>query len=69
MPLLAGPALAQYTVYRANRHIKVDDLTMEQMKTARGSSVCSFGAFTSASSAEKHALQFGGNGAACGCGE
>lgn len=69
--LFIATALAdstKYYVYCANGRIEVDSRNPEQMKSARGSDVCSFGEFNYLSDAEALARkQFGGVGAACSC--
>ena len=56
----------QYTVYCSGK-IEVDSRTHAQMLSARGTPLCQFGSFSSASSAEAHAKNFGGKGARCKC--
>jgi hypothetical protein len=58
---------ASYWVYCASGKIEVDSRNPEQMKSARGSDVCQFGAHSSSSGARDHARSFGGIGARCGC--
>ena len=58
---------ASYWVYCASGKIEVDSRNLDQMKSARGSDVCQFGAHSSASGAQDHAKSFGGVGARCGC--
>jgi hypothetical protein len=54
-------------VYCANNKIEVDSRNLEQMRSARGSGTCQFGAHSSHSGALDHAKSFGGVGARCGC--
>jgi hypothetical protein len=68
--LVASAAVAQtrYTVYCANNRIEVDSRDDKQMRSARGSGICSFGNFGFRMDAEKHSKQFGGVGGKCSCG-
>jgi hypothetical protein len=63
---VAAAQATRYTVYCSGR-IEVDSRTQEQMLSARGTPLCQFGSFSSASDAERHALNFGGKGASCRC--
>ncbi len=66
----AAWAATHYSVYCANHKIEVDDRTLEEMKSARGSGVCMFGEFNYLSDAENLAnKQFGGAGHPCTCGD
>ncbi len=64
-----GAALAQsYFVHCANGKIEVDSRNLQQMKTARGSSVCQLGGFNFLSDAQSFAQKnFGGAGKTCSC--
>jgi hypothetical protein len=66
----ATQAAAETGVYCADDRIEVDDRSLEQMKDARGSDVCQLGQFDYVSDADDFAEEnFGGEGAACTCGD
>ena len=62
-------ALADYYVYCANNRIEVDSRNPEQMRSARGSSLCQMGpSFGFLSDAQNFAQRnFGGAGRSCSC--
>jgi hypothetical protein len=66
---MPGAARAQsYFVHCANGKIEVDSRNLQQMKTARGSSVCQLGGFNYLSDAQSFAQKnFGGAGKTCSC--
>ncbi len=64
----AAVAETRYTVYCANSRIEVDMRDNQQMRSARGSDVCSFGSFPLLGDAQRHSRQFGGVGGRCSCG-
>ena len=70
--LSAPPALAEdvehYSVYCADSRIEISFWDLDQMKVRRGSDVCQFARYTSASSAVDFARKnFGGEGSPCSC--
>jgi hypothetical protein len=54
-----------YFVYCANDRIEISMSNLEQMKSARGSSVYQLGGFHYLSDAQAYAKRFGGEGASC----
>ncbi len=66
-PILKADNKDYYSVYCADGKIEVEMRNLEQMKSARGSNVCSMQKFESASSAEDFAKKQGGKGSACSC--
>jgi hypothetical protein len=64
----AAEAQTRYTVYCANSRIEVDMRDNQQMRSARGSGICSFGSFSLLGDAHRHSRQFGGVGGKCSCG-
>ncbi len=58
---------SKYRVFCANNKIEVEQRTLEQQKSARGSNVCQLGEFDYLSDADKHAEKLGGKGAECKC--
>jgi len=72
---LAAPGLAlksvredsKYRVFCANNKLEVEQRTLEQEKSARGSSVCMMAEFDYLSDAEKYAENHGGKGSDCRC--
>ena len=73
--VLAAPRLApkhprddsKYRVFCADNKLEVEQRTMEQEKSARGSNVCMMAEFDYLSDAEKYAENHGGKGSACSC--
>jgi hypothetical protein len=64
----AAAAQSHYYVYCASGRIEVDGRDPDQMRIARGSSVCMFGQFGYRMDAENFARRnFGGVGASCSC--
>ena len=58
---------SKYRVFCADNKVEVEQRTMEQEKSARGSNVCMMAEFDYASDAEKYAENHGGKGSACSC--
>ncbi|WP_439815778.1 hypothetical protein [Zavarzinia sp. CC-PAN008] len=71
--LLAAPAPAladSYNVFCSNNRIEVQQRTLEQQLSARGTPTCQLSGFSSYSSALDFAkANFGGEGQACTCGD
>lgn len=61
------PEDSKYRVFCANNKIEVEQRTMEQEKSARGSNVCMMAEFDYLSDAEKYAENHGGKGSDCKC--
>lgn len=65
---MPSPAESATGVYCANGKIEVDNRSLQQMLSARGSNVCQFGSFSYVSDAENFVKKnFGGVGASCAC--
>ena len=65
---ISSQSKTTYSVYCANARIEIDMRTLEQMKSARGSSTCRLGEFDYLSDAQSFAKKnFGGEGASCAC--
>jgi hypothetical protein len=58
---------SKYRVFCADNKTEVEQRTLEQEKTARGSNVCMLAEFDYLSDAEKYAEHHGGKGSACRC--
>jgi hypothetical protein len=58
---------SKYRVFCADNKIEVEQRTVEQEKSARGSNVCMMAEFDYASDADKYAENHGGKGSACSC--
>ena len=58
---------SKYRVFCADNKVEVEQRTMEQEKSARGSNVCMMAEFDYASDADKYAENHGGKGSACSC--
>ena len=58
---------SKYRVFCANNKLEVEQRTMEQQKSARGSNVCMMAEFDYLSDAEKYAENHGGKGSECRC--
>ena len=58
---------SKYRVFCANNKLEVEQRTMEQEKSARGSNVCMMAEFDYLSDAEKYAENHGGKGSDCRC--
>ena len=58
---------SKYRVFCADNKVEVEQRTMEQEKSARGSNVCMMAEFDYLSDAEKYAENHGGKGSACRC--
>ena len=58
---------SKYRVFCADNKLEVEQRTMEQEKSARGSNVCMMAEFDYLSDAEKYAENHGGKGSACRC--
>lgn len=58
---------SKYRVFCADKKIEVEQRTLEQEKSARGSNVCQLAEFDYASDADKYAENHGGKGSACRC--
>ena len=58
---------SKYRVFCADNKIEVEQRTLEQEKSARGSNVCQLAEFDYASDADKYAENHGGKGSACKC--
>ena len=73
--VFAAPGLAprsqqtdsKYRVFCANNKIEVEQRTVEQEKSARGSNVCMMAEFDYVSDADKYAEHHGGKGSDCRC--
>jgi hypothetical protein len=67
--LAPAAALADYYVYCASGRIEIDQRDPDQMRIARGTSVCQMGpGFGTRSDAENFARRnFGGAGGSCSC--
>ena len=61
------PADSKYRVFCADNKIEVEQRTLEQEKSARGSNVCTLAEFDYLSDAESYAEHHGGKGSACRC--
>jgi hypothetical protein len=58
---------SKYRVFCADNKVEVEQRTLEQEKSARGSNVCMLAEFDYLSDAEKYAEHHGGKGSACRC--
>ena len=58
---------SKYRVFCANNKLEVEQRTLEQEKSARGSNVCQLAEFDYLSDAEKYAENHGGKGSDCKC--
>jgi hypothetical protein len=58
---------SKYRVFCANNKLEIEQRTMEQEKSARGSGVCMMAEFDYLSDAEKYAEHHGGKGSECRC--
>jgi hypothetical protein len=61
------PDDSKYRVFCADNKLEVEQRTMEQEKSARGSNVCMMAEFDYLSDAEKYAEHHGGKGSECRC--
>jgi len=57
----------KYSVFCANDKVEVDSRTLEQMKSARGSSTCLIKEFDYSSDADDYAKSIGGKDSRCSC--
>ena len=62
-----APTDSKYRVFCADNKLEVEQRTLEQEKTARGSNVCQLAEFDYLSDAEKYAENHGGKGSDCKC--
>ena len=58
---------SKYRVFCADNKLEVEQRTVEQEKSARGSNVCMMAEFDYLSDAEKYAEHHGGKGSECRC--
>jgi hypothetical protein len=58
---------SKYRVFCANNKLEVEQHTLEQEKSARGSNVCQMAEFDYLSDAEAYAQHHGGKGSDCRC--
>src|SRR3982751_3166046 len=58
---------SKYRVFCADNKVEVEQRTVEQEKSARGSNVCMMAEFDYASDAETYAEHHGGKGSECRC--
>ena len=58
---------SKYRVFCADNKLEIEQRTVEQEKSARGSNVCMMAEFDYLSDAEKYAEHHGGKGSECRC--